>query len=201
MTTASAYYLPLNMGNTWTFTTGASFVDEGTVPLTCACPENGAIVEQVALLDPGSSSPGGYFYFAKYTPSGHASLLTTLIGIQPAGQNMTITSTVQTPDGLPIMDDSPAKGESWSDGLGDLSTIDAVGGTTTITGNQQLINVASDTITGSATPLNWRFAKGVGFASISYGGQTTSLSSFTINAAQSTSLKPKSSVLGVPAHG
>ena len=177
---------------------GGSLADQGTITLSCTCPDNGQQVERVDAFAATSGGLLGSFFFAKYTPAGATSEITTLIGIQAAGATtMTITSTTGYPYGLAILDDSPHAGESWSDGLGDTSTITSVGGTIPIANNQQVINVASDTISGGSSSTSWSFAKGVGFASISQGGQTTNLSSFSVNALQSMALRPKRVVAGV----
>jgi hypothetical protein len=85
------------------------------------------------------------------------------------------------------MDDNPKVNESWTDGAGDASTITAVGGTMTLANGSKIIDIATDQWTGSFSTITWGFAKGVGFTSIGVGTQTTSLSSFTVNAATSQS--------------
>jgi hypothetical protein len=200
--TSSNHYLPLSAGNTWTLASGGSLTDEGPITLSCSCPENGHAIERVDAFQPVSDGLVGSFYFAKYTPTGATSELTTLVGIEQAGATtMTITSSASYPYGLSIMDDSPSAGESWNDSIGDISTINSVDGTMSIAGNQQIINVAADTISSSSSSssgsFGWSFAKGVGFAAISEGGQSTNLSSFSINALQSTALAPRRVVAGL----
>jgi hypothetical protein len=181
--TSSTHYLPMGAGNTWTFAEGARIVDEGPLTLSCTCPDNGGTIEQMNLYTSDSTLTASFF-FATYRPSGAASSLTTLIGSeQPGATAATVASTTQTPYGLPIMDDNPTVGEAWSDGLGDTSTITTVDGTVAIADNQEVIDVATDSVAaGGSTSFTWSFAKGVGFAAIAEGGSSTNLATFSLGA-------------------
>jgi hypothetical protein len=184
--TSSPFYLPLSTGNSWTFATGGKIVDTGSMTLSCSCPDNGGTMERLAVYSPGSSSVSDSLFFTKNTPSG-GTQLTNMIGVEnDAGtNNITIASTVQFPYGIPVMDDSPKANETWSDGVGDASTITSVGGTMVLPNGDQVINIAVDQITGNFNPITWAFAKGVGFTSIGAGAQSTTLTSFYVNAATS----------------
>jgi len=195
--TSSTHYLPLVEGDTWTFASGARIVDEGPLTLSCSCPDNGGLIEEMELFSPSATLLGTIF-FASYTPSSGASLLTTLIGTEePGATTATIASTTQMPYGPPIMDDHPTVGESWSDGLGDTSTITAVNGTIGISNNQEVIDVATDSVVSGSTSFSWSFAKGVGFAAIAEGGSSTNLSSFSLTTAASAGVTTTSVIRGV----
>lgn len=186
--TSLPYYLPMSAGNSWTFATGGKMVDIGSITLQCSCPENGAAIERIGLYPPNSTAPSGSFFFVKNTPNG-GTQLTNLIGVEnDAGtSNITLASSTQFPYGVPIMDDSPHQNESWNDGAGDLSTITSIGGTMMLANGSEVINVATDQITGSFSPITWSFAKGVGFTQIAVGTQSTSMTSFSVNTATSNS--------------
>jgi hypothetical protein len=163
-------------------------VDMGSGPLQCSCPDSGGPVERIALFSAGSSIISASFFFAKNTPSG-ATQITNLIGVENDANtsNVTVASTTQFPYGIPIMDDSPRQNETWNDGAGDVSTITAVGGTLLLASGSQIVNNATDQITGNFSPITWSFAKGVGLTQIGVGTQMTAITSFFVNAATSTS--------------
>lgn len=180
--TSLAFYLPLANGNTWTFTTGAKMVDMGGGPLSCSCPDNGAIMERIGLFPTGSQTASGSFFFTKNTPSG-GTQLTNVIGVENDANtdNITIASSSAFPYGVPVMDDNPRVNESWNDGAGDASTIISVGGTLLLPNNTKIVDIATDQVTGNFSPITWSFAKGVGFTSIGVGNQSASISSFFVN--------------------
>lgn len=181
--TALPFYLPLAAGNTWTFATGGRMVDAGSGTLSCTCPGAGYRTERIQLYPPGSSTVSSSFFFTKNTPSG-ATQLTNVVGVENGSGtgNITIVSIPQYPYGIPVMDDSPRQGESWNDGAGDSSTITSVGGTLMLSNSSKIIDVASDTISGSnLSTVTWSFAKGVGFTQIGVGTQSTNLTSFFVN--------------------
>lgn len=181
--TALPYYLPLANGNTWTFASGGKMVDMGSTTLTCTCPDNGGAMERIALYAPSSSAIGGSIFVTKNTPQG-GTQLTNMVAVENDGNtnNLTIASTAAFTYGIPFMDDSPKQNESWTDGLGTTSTITSTGGTLTM-GTSQIIDVATNQIASAG--ISWSFAKGVGFAMISSGGQSTGLASFAVNGATS----------------
>ncbi|HKU67359.1 MAG TPA: hypothetical protein VJP85_06275 [Candidatus Baltobacteraceae bacterium] len=184
--TSLPYYLPMSSGNTWTFASGGKLVDMGPMQIACACPANGSMMERIGLYSPGAQTLGASFFFAKHTPSG-ATQITSLIGDENDANtnNITLMSDTAFPYGIPVMDDSPALNESWNDGAGDASTITAVGGTMMLPDSSEIIDVATDRITGNFSAITWGFAKGVGFTSIGVGTQSTALASFTISTASS----------------
>lgn len=197
--TSLSFYLPLASGNTWTFATGAKFSDMGSGPLQCQCPGNGVQMEQVALYQANSSTIFGSLFFTKTTGN---TVLTNLVGVEndSGNSNITISSNAQYPDGVPVMDDNPFVNESWNDGAGDTSTITAVGGTLMLPNNTQVIDIATDVVSGNFNPITWSFAKGVGFTSIGVGNQSTNLTSFFVSTTNShDSARKAASVL--PLHG
>ena len=188
--TANVHYLPLANGNSWTFASGGKMVDMGTYTLTCSCPDNNGSMERIALYDPGAVTISGSFFFTKTLPSSQFGELSNVVGVEnDAGtNNIILASYAQFPNGLPVMDDSPSANEFWNDGHGDLSTITSVGGTMILPNQTEVINIATDQITGNFSPTTWSFAKGVGFTQIGVGAQSTSLTSFFINATTSLSV-------------
>lgn len=157
-------------------------VDMGSSTLTCTCPDNGGAMERIAIYAPSSSAISGSIFVSKNTPTG-GTQLTNMVAVENDGNtnNLTIASTAAFAYGIPFMDDSPKQSESWSDGVATTSTITSIGGTAMM-GGSQIVDVATNQISGSIT---WSFAKGVGFTMISSGGQSTGLASFTVNTATS----------------
>lgn len=176
-------------GNSWTFATGGKMVDMGSSVLQCTCPANGLTMERIALYAPGSSTIGSSFFFMKNTPTG-GTQLTNMVGVEndAYANNVTIASSTTFPYGIPIMDDSPKQNESWSDGAGGISAITSVGVTLPLSGTTQVVNVATNQLSSPTTStITWSFAKGVGFAQIGVGSQTTTIATFSVNATSSTS--------------
>jgi len=180
--TANIHYVPLASGNSWTFATGGRILDAGTYSLTCVCGVNGQTVEDVDLYDP-QGTYSGTFILAKTTGTPQS---TTLLGISSNhGTAITLLFT-GTSYGLPFMDDAPSIGQGATVG-GETTTITNVGGTQPYS-NGIINNVATDTITGASLDMAWSFARGVGFAAISEGGQSTQLVAFSIDPIRSQSL-------------
>lgn len=182
--TSLSYYLPLASGNTWTFATGAKMSDMGSGTLQCQCPGNGIAMEQIALYQANSSTISASLFFTK--TSGNT-VLTNLVGAESGSGNgnITIASNAQYPAGMPVMDDNPSVNESWNDGAGNTSTITAVGGTMMLPNNTEIINIATDVVSGNFNPITWSFAKGVGFTSIGVGNQSTTITSFFVSTTNS----------------
>jgi len=175
-------------------------VDMGSSTLSCGCPGNGDTMERIALYPPGSSTISSSFFFTKTPPSGQYGELSNIVGVEndSGTSNVTVISNVQFPNGVPVMDDSPSANEFWNDGAGDQSTITSVGGTLMLPSGSEVIDVAEDQITGSFSSITWDFARGVGFTQIGVGGQSTTLTSFSVNAASSMVRTSASHVRGEP---
>ena len=91
--------------------------------------------------------------------------------------------------GLGIMDDSPSSSETFSDGSGDTSTLSNVG-QTVVYGRARYIDNATDTASAAGTlSVVFQLSRGIGYTSISYNGQTTTLSSFTVSSSSSSVAK------------
>jgi len=205
--TALPYYLPLASGNSWTFLSGGKIVDLGTEVLTCACPHNGGDMERLAVYPPNSTTISSSFFVTKNTPSG-GTQLTNLLGVEndSGTGNITLASSSLFPYGIPIMDDTPSANESWNDGAGNISAIVSIGGTMSLPTGVEIVNVATNEITGNFEAITWAFARGVGFTSIAVGTQSTSLSSFNVNTITSSSIahqskSGKSGPIGIGRYG
>ncbi|MDQ2818528.1 MAG: hypothetical protein M3T49_10045 [Candidatus Eremiobacteraeota bacterium] len=186
--TALPYYLPLAAGNQWKFANGGVIDDTGPSVLSCnGCAYDGGALEDLDVINPS----GAYaltFYFAKASPFGtndtflvafssdHGSTI-TLIGPFVSGN-------VQVVPGIGVISDTPQVNQSWSDN-GLTSVIQSVGGTQSYGSNQQIKNIAVDTITGvnngQTQTITWGFAQGVGFTSINFNGQSALLTSFSVS--------------------
>lgn len=173
--------------------------DLGSFTLTCSCGDNGGSMERIGLYPPGSGTVSSSFFFTKNTPSGRTQL-TSLVGVENDANtnNITIASTSGYPYGIPIADDSPSVNESWSDGSGNTSTVTSIGGTMMLANNSQVINIAADQITGNFSPITWSFAKGVGITQIGIGAQSTTISSFYVNTATSSSVGKQANTKSTP---
>lgn len=184
--TSLPYYLPLAAGNAWTFDDGESINDVGAGQLSCnGCPGQGISIEELDTQD-SSGTYEGSLYFDKQNPG--SGLVTNFVGTSTSpGTNLNYISTANYPDGLPIMNDNPSTGESWTDENGDTSTIGSTGQIVTLSNGEVAINVAADTFTaaGGATSFGWQFGQGLGFVTISTSGGSTTLTSFTVNTANS----------------
>jgi hypothetical protein len=197
--TSNSAYLPLLAGNTWTFQSGGIITDAGAIQLVCSCPISNKSVERLNVTDPNGTF-GGAFYFAKGAwPSGANAnhRITYLVGVRTATAT-SITPTYQSTDGsipgVPAMDDTPANGEVL--GLSTMipsnsttTTFQSVGGTQAYGTNQVIVNMASATVTSGGTSVGFIFAQGVGYASVNTSTQTNLLTSFSINALNSLSVK------------
>jgi hypothetical protein len=190
--TSLAYYLPLAPGNVWTFDTGGSFRDLGSGTLLCGgCAIQGVTIEAVAIVSPSGTQTGIFYYAKGVYPSGTLAgrNITYLTGISNDGGN-TILLTAYSLDGripgLGAIDDSPTPGEYFSFVSGAYNAsataaINSVGGAQSYQ-NTTIANVALTTLSSPAiTPINFGFAQGVGFTSLSYQGQTTKLTSFSVS--------------------
>lgn len=184
--TSLPYYLPLASGNTWTFSTGGRFVDVGSGTLQCTCASNGGKIEGHDLIST-TDSYGGTFEYAKAAGiAGSGASVTYLVGISmDHGQTIQLAGSAATNKGilpgLGEMDDSPSASETFSDAGGDTSTIGSVNQTVTY-GGATYAQVATDTISGTnVSSIVFGFARGVGYASVSYQGQSAILSSYSVN--------------------
>ena len=199
--TSLPYFLPLSPGNTWTFSSGGKIVDTGTGTLACNCAYSGGKIESHDLLTP-SGTYGGTFYYAKKSGlQGSGSLITYLVGISTDhGQTIQLAGSATTNSGgvipgLGIMDDSPSASETFTDQVGDTSTITTVNQTVTYNGSTYTQN-ATDSISGAGfSSIVFVFARGVGYTSFSYQGQTTTLRSFSVNQQNSYAITRSPSVV------
>lgn len=179
--TSSIYYLPMHAGNVWTFSSGGSIRDNGQGSLTCSCAINNVPMEQLNLVNP-SGTIAGSFFLAKTTSAQTGAVLTTLVGVGTGTSTSVLLVTDGIHYGLPIMDDHAFAGESWAY-TSESSTITAVGNNQSY-GSQMIRSVNSDAFTGGGN-WTWSFAQGVGPTSVSMGGQTITLTSFSIDAVNS----------------
>ena len=184
--TSLPYYLPLAAGNTWTFSTGGRFVDVGSGTLQCTCAYNGGKIEGHDLIS-SAGSYGGTFEYAKAAGvAGSGATVTYLVGISTDhGQTIQLLGSVATTKGvvpgLGVMDDAPSASETFSDASGDTSTIGSVNQTVTY-GGATYTQVATDTISGTnVSSIVFGFARGVGYTSVSYQGQSATLASYSVN--------------------
>ena len=190
--TSLPYYVPLAAGNVWTFDNGGSFRDLGAGTLVCGgCAIQGTTIEAIGLVN-ASGTQSGIFYYAKGVyPYGVLAgrNITYLTGVSSDG-GTTIQLAAYSFDGripgLGAIDDTPTPGEYFSFASGAYNgsataTIDSVGGTQPYQ-NTTLTNVALTTLSSPAiTPINFGFAQGVGFSSVSVQGATTKLTSFAVS--------------------
>jgi hypothetical protein len=149
-------------------------------------------IEAIGIFSP-SGQQSAIFYYAKGVyPFGTLAgrNVTYLTGLSNDGGD-TILLTAYSLDGrvpgLGAIDDNPTPGEYFSFvsiaayNASATASIDSVGGTQPYQ-STTLNNVALTTLSSPAiTPINFGFAQGVGFTSISYQGQTTKLTSFAVN--------------------
>jgi hypothetical protein len=185
--TASQFYLPLHNGNSWTFNSGGSIRDTGPTLVSCNCTINGTTVEALNLVEPDGATVSGTLYFAK-AQSSHSSVLSVLVGLANPGEPMEIVTDGVT-YGIPIMDDAAVQGESWTL-AGETSTITSVGATQSYPGGETIRSVNSDTLSDTSGTISFGFAQGVGFTSLIDSGETITLTAFSIDVADSQSLRP-----------
>ncbi len=110
----------------------------------------------------------------------------TLIGTSSNhGTNVNLISDGAGHYGIPVNDSAAFVGETWSNG-GGTSTITAVNGTQSY-GSGIINSINTDHLTGPGLDVQFGFARGVGFTSLTSGGQTATLTSFTVDAVNSLS--------------
>jgi hypothetical protein len=217
--TSATQYLPLGAGNTWTYTSGGSMRDLGSISLPCSgCAIQGIAIESIGVYSPAGTQAGIFYYSKGSYPSGtyagHA--VTYFNGLSKDG-GITVLTLEYSLDGkvpgVVVMDDAPTVGESFSFAAGAgsaifpaTSNITSIGGTQALGANTTINNVAQDLLSQSTSTFGFGFARGVGFASITTGGTTLNLSSFSINAAtafdakrQSMSVQPRTVRPATPA--
>ena len=185
--TSSPFYLPSKAGNRWVFSTNGSINDAGRFTTNCGgCTIQGLATEGMDIIDT-SGTYNTTFFFAK-TASGQTSgTIDTLIGTSTNhGTNVSLISDGAGHYGIPVNDSAAFVGETWSNG-GGTSTITAVNGSQPYGTNGVIQSINTDHLTGSGLDITWSFARGVGFASVVASGQTTTLTSFTVDAANSLS--------------
>ena len=188
--TTSAYYLPLEAGNTWSFNSGSKLNDIGQSHLTCtSCGLNNLPVEDINVIGT-TGAYAGTFYFDKVTSGQTGGVLAELVGVSyNNGVLVTLVTNGLGTYGIPVMDDRAFVGESWSYTGEESSTITAVGQTQVYAGPYVFIkNINMNAYTG-ALNVNWGFGQGVGFTSLAMNGSTVTLTSFSINAVNSQSLQ------------
>jgi len=182
--TSSPFYMPVHAGNTWTFTTGSKMADAGPGTIVCSCTLNGTPYERVDLFDP-TGAYGSSFLFTKYNDAGNGGVLTTALVGTSTDRGNTISPFSAR---MPVMNDAPVQGYTYNLN-GGTSTITAAGQVQTLANGQQIRSVADDTV--SAPPVqnvSFGFAQGVGVTMVGVGSSTTQISSFSIDAANSTAV-------------
>lgn len=183
----AAPYLPLAPGNRWTFLNGAAFADVGAQTIACSCPIAGRSVERIDAIGPsGIYLSSLYFGRGPWSPGGlQGRVMTYLVG-SSADRGRTVVLTYQSTDGgvlgYPAIDDRPVAGETLTllnhDGTTNEQTVVLSAGGRLATRNGDVQDVAAARLTARATSLVLAFARGVGFASMSYGGGNTALAAF-----------------------
>jgi hypothetical protein len=176
--TSSPFFLPVKSGNRWVFSTGGTFVDTGRGTISCACTINGQVAERIDLNDPTGAYSGTYI-FSKST-SGSSTIDTLLGSSTDHGATVSLLTDGLGHYGIPVNDSNAFAGENWAN-AGGTSRITGVNGTQAY-GSAVIQSINTDTLTASTTSLTWGFARGVGFTSVSANGQTTTLTSFSIDA-------------------
>lgn len=191
--TSLSYYLPEAAGNSWTFSSGGSIRDLGSGSLNCGgCPIQGVAIESLGLYSPSGTSSGIFYYTKGTYPiaplAGHS--VTYLTGVSnDGGQTILLTaySLDGTIPGLGAIDDRPQANETFfinsnSYGGSASATINSVGGTQPY-GSAFIDSIAATTLSAPAAgvTIGFSFAQGVGFSSVSYQGQTITLTSFNVN--------------------
>ncbi len=186
--TSSPYYLPFKAGNRWVFSTNGSITDAGAFTTNCAgCAIQGLPTEGMDIFD----TTGAYsttFFFAKTNSAQTSGRIDTLIGTSTDhGATVSLISDGPGHYGIPVNDSAAFIGETWSNG-GGTSTITGVNGTQPYGSNGIIQSVNTDHLTGPGLDVQFGFARGVGFTSLTAGGQTATLTSFSIDAANSLSI-------------
>ncbi len=187
--TSSPLYLPLTPGNSWTFSSGSKFVDVAKAVASCPSPciFNGHRYDRIDLLDP-SGAYSSSFLFTKFFDTSNNNVLTSvLLGTSPDhGQTISFLGSNTNP-GIPIMNDSPTQGKTYS-ANGITSQITAVGQTQPLPDGRTIQNIGIDLLTQSgAQNITFGLAQGVGLTSIAVGTQNATLTTFTIDVANSAS--------------
>jgi hypothetical protein len=198
--TSNSSYLPLLAGNSWTFQSGGIITDAGLVTVLCSCPINNKSVERLNLAAPGGAFAGALYFAKGAWPSAPSAShrITYLVGVRTATAtsiSLAYESANGSIPGYPAMDDTPSNGEVL--GLSTMTpsdpaatTIQGVGATQAYGSNQVIGNMATGTIvSGTTTIIAMILAQGVGFASFNSGTQTNLLTSFSINALSSQSIR------------
>ncbi|HEY6236435.1 MAG TPA: hypothetical protein VIW69_15150 [Candidatus Elarobacter sp.] len=185
--TSSPFYLPSRSGNRWVFSTNGSITDAGRFTTNCGgCAIQGLPAEGMDIFD----TTGVYsttFFFAKTNSSQTSGTIDTLIGTSTNhGANVSLISDGAGHYGIPVNDSAAFVGETWSNG-GGTSTIVAVNGTQPY-GSGIIQSINTDHLTGPGLDVQFGFARGVGFTSLTASGQTATLTSFSIDAANSLSV-------------
>ena len=176
--TSSPFFLPSKTGNRWVFSTGGAFTDGGRGTISCTCAVNGQVAERMDLTDP-TGAYAGSFLFSKSTVGN--SIIDTLMGSSTDhGATVSLLTDGAGHYGISVNDSNAFVGENWTN-AGGTSRITGVNGTQSY-GGGIIQSINTDTLVASTTSLTWGFARGVGFTSVTSGGQTTTLTSFSIDA-------------------
>ncbi|HEV2738039.1 MAG TPA: hypothetical protein VGU66_05620 [Candidatus Elarobacter sp.] len=186
--TSSPFYLPSKAGNRWVFSTNGSITDAGRYTTNCGgCVIQGQPTEGMDIFD----TTGVYsttFFFAKTGSGLTGGTIDTLIGTSTNhGTNVNLVSDGAGHYGIPVNDSAAFAGENWSNG-GGTSTITAVNGTQAYGASGIIQSINTDHLTGPGLDVQFGFARGVGFTSLTASGQTATLTSFSIDAANSLSV-------------
>ncbi len=200
--TSATQYLPLTAGNTWTYTSGGTMRDLGSISLSCnGCAIQGIKTEGIGLYSPAGVQSGIFYYSKGSYPSGtyagHA--VTYFTGLSQDGGNTVLTLEYSLDGKVPgvvVIDDAPTAGESFGFAAGAgssaypaTSNITSVGGTQTLGANTTINNVAQEVLTQSTSSFGFGFARGVGFANLTISGTLLNISSFSVNAATAFDVK------------
>jgi hypothetical protein len=200
--TSLSHYLPLSVGNTWLFSSGGRINDSSTGVLSCTCTYNGGQIEGHDIISPTGAYSGTFYYAKQAGAVGSGAPVTFLVGSSTNhGATLVLVGSTATANGtipgIGVIDDNPYVGESFSDPIGDASTITAVGQTANYS-TVQYVNVATDTLSGpSVGPAGvlWSFARGVGYTSLSLAGVNATLTSFTASSTSSARMRRPVSVV------
>ena len=199
--TSNPALLPLAAGNVWTLQSG-NIADAGPITITCTCPINNKVVERLNLTSAAGAFAGALYFAKGNWPNapyaGHH--VTYLVGVRTATAT-SITPAYESADGTipgyPVMDDAPVAGESFTFSAlnppdSSVVTIQAVGGTQPYGASQVINGIATAALTQAGSTATFSFAQGVGFTNFNSGTTTNLLTSFSIDAVNSKSVRSTS---------
>ena len=186
--TSSPFYLPSKAGNRWVFSTNGAINDAGRYTTSCGgCAIQGLATEGMDIID----TTGTYsttFFFPNTLSSQTAGTVDTLVGTSTNhGTNVSLISDGAGHYGIPVNDSAAFIGETWSNG-GGTSTITAVNGSQAYGSNGTIAERQHGPSDGNRFGRHVAASlRGVGFTSLTASGSTATLTSFTVDAANSLS--------------